>query len=508
MKRKILLVLLSLAFAVSSLLTVFVFIASAEESEGSIGAVGEHTNVLDDLRTDSNFDEFNYPVINDSKTEGFGTVKVIQIAESVNNQLYIYTYQPTTIAALKFNVKQMVMWDAYNETAFNHEVVESELNSEYEFYDLELVSSSDTLYKYLVKGYTVKSETYYRYYNISELFRDFNPNIDGSSSGVGQETVEKYIDVSQQWVAYWSEGRLCYEMETFESALITDKYSDFINIPNTKDGVVDMSAPFFDSLAFFDANKLGVSLQYVAFSVDNYVVEHIYDGSVSFYISKVEHNKNAGEDNDEIIVTEQNAQNKLVVRENTAYNLSCRGFGSTREVTCECIMTSEEFLSIWGDDVTSEVKSEVRSKQFVFTFLKLPWSHYILYNGSEEMGNAVDVEVYYKASRVTVFQLDFLDDRGIRYDIGCLMDKVTPDNNPGANLGDNDFDWEEVVRRIMIILGIVAIFVLLSFAMPILGPICSAIINFLVLGIKTIIKIILLPFSIVASLFSSDKRKR
>ena len=49
-----------------------------------------YSDVLTDLQTDENFDVNNYPV----NIEDY-SLQVIQIAESVNGELFVYVYQPS-----------------------------------------------------------------------------------------------------------------------------------------------------------------------------------------------------------------------------------------------------------------------------------------------------------------------------------------------------------------------------------------------------------------------------
>ena len=61
----------------------------------SYAATTKYSNVLDDLKRDSTFNIANYPAINDDYS-----LKVIQIAESIDGELFVYVYQPAAKSKL------------------------------------------------------------------------------------------------------------------------------------------------------------------------------------------------------------------------------------------------------------------------------------------------------------------------------------------------------------------------------------------------------------------------
>ena len=56
-----------------------------------------YSGVLDDLQKDDSFDESHYPAIADDYS-----LKLIQIAESVDGELFLYVYQPSGKPNSKF----------------------------------------------------------------------------------------------------------------------------------------------------------------------------------------------------------------------------------------------------------------------------------------------------------------------------------------------------------------------------------------------------------------------
>ena len=128
-----------------------------------------YSNVLDDLKKDTSFNPDNYPL----KTDDY-SLQIIQLAESVDKELFVYVYQPSGQAkdfkASSINIS----------TTINDEI-------SYYNYKLERLNSSGVFYKYKVVGLTVKDESV-RYYAISSIYRPFDESIDKQASGGNTQT--------------------------------------------------------------------------------------------------------------------------------------------------------------------------------------------------------------------------------------------------------------------------------------------------------------------------------
>ena len=118
-----------------------------------------YTNVLDDLQKDEDFDISKYP----ENTED-NSLQVIQIAESTDNHLFVYVYQPSgptkDLRASSINIAT----DKTNATKYYN-------------YKLKFINSNGVLYKYLVEDLTVTiSNT--RYYEIVSIYREYIEELD------------------------------------------------------------------------------------------------------------------------------------------------------------------------------------------------------------------------------------------------------------------------------------------------------------------------------------------
>ena len=114
-----------------------------------------YTNVLEDLTKDESFNVEDYPAIADDYS-----LQVIQIAESVNGELFVYVYQPSD-ATKDLTATTIRMSQSIGE------------NAKWKDYDLTLLNTEGVLDKYRVEGITILSDVV-RYYDIAAIHRAFD----------------------------------------------------------------------------------------------------------------------------------------------------------------------------------------------------------------------------------------------------------------------------------------------------------------------------------------------
>ena len=115
---------------------------------------------MEDLSQDTTFNAEEY-VVNETDY----SLQLITIAESNEKELFVYVYQPSaSYGNLKAN-KISISQDFHTKS--------------FKIYDLMLINNQGTLYKYMVKNFVVSNNSV-RYYEISELFREFNSDYDAS----------------------------------------------------------------------------------------------------------------------------------------------------------------------------------------------------------------------------------------------------------------------------------------------------------------------------------------
>lgn len=171
----------------------------------------EYSNVLDDLQKDKKFNKEDYPIINNDYS-----LQVIQIAESVDKELIVYVYQPCL--SKNFKASTISISQAINDSLH------------YDLYDLTFLNSSSTIYKYKVEDIKIKDDAL-RYYDISEIFRPFDSEIDEPPED--DNTVsEVSFEVAQLWSAVTLQDQVSYNCVATEVIKITDKFVGFVRYEN------------------------------------------------------------------------------------------------------------------------------------------------------------------------------------------------------------------------------------------------------------------------------------
>ena len=181
------------------------------------------TNVLDDLRTDSAFNAGDYPA--DASDY---SLHVIQIAESTDNELFIYVYNPSALS--KIITATSINMSTDEETFSPH------------LYNLKLLSANGVLRKYQVLNFTVSNSTV-RHYDIVSIYRAWDKDIDKGADN--DNTISEVAhEVAQKWTASTLNGETVYAMTETEVITVTRKRCGFIRYPeglkfNTAIGACD-----------------------------------------------------------------------------------------------------------------------------------------------------------------------------------------------------------------------------------------------------------------------------
>ena len=169
----------------------------------------QYTSVSEDLSKDSSFNAENYPF----KSNNY-SVQIIQLAESVNKELFVYTYQPSgdKVKASSVNIS----------TTINDKI-------SYQNYKLELLNFDGTLFKYKVTGFEVKADPV-RYYVISNIYRPFDEGIGDKKSGNNTINEVNYA-VNRQYYFGEINGKPYINFIDIETIVVTDKFFGFVRYP-------------------------------------------------------------------------------------------------------------------------------------------------------------------------------------------------------------------------------------------------------------------------------------
>ena len=142
------------------------------------GTESTYSNVLDDLKKDSNFDENKYPsIVNDY------SVELITIAEGEHTEVFVYVYMPSYETT------------GYEATSIN---ISTKINAQLSYwnYELRLINTNGVFQKYVVEDLYVSANDV-RHYDISSIFREWNEKDSGVSLDNGNEISEIAFNVAK-----------------------------------------------------------------------------------------------------------------------------------------------------------------------------------------------------------------------------------------------------------------------------------------------------------------------
>ena len=208
-------------------------------------AAKQYTDIVTDLSVDKSFDISQYP-----EKAGDYSIDIFQIAESTDNELYVYCYTPCrTLTRSDGSVVEL------NPTQINL-AVSSDINKfSYTLHGLKEVHRYETLTKYVVNGVKVDTKLLTRYYSVSMLQRK---NKDGE---------EEAEEVGKLWTVESTESGVNY----------TETHKQTIVIENPVAGAVRYKKDFAPALF----GKNGVDNHFIAFDTD-LPIDDLLEADVSY----------------------------------------------------------------------------------------------------------------------------------------------------------------------------------------------------------------------------------
>ena len=489
-----------LIYSLLVLLLLFVTLISGQLTLPA-SAVTIGSNVLDDLQKDSSFNLNDYPN-NPTDTN----IYVIQIAESTDGYLYLYTYQPCqkTRSLLATDVN-MSLSDTVDGT---------------QLYELYLVNTSGVFAKYFVKGVKV-SDSKTRYYNITSVYRDWDEAIDGKT-GTNNTGEKKAFTVHNVYKVSTENGKKQYYREPTYVVNILNPYADFLlYTTSTNLPAIDSIRLSFDSLGAIDAH-------YIAFSTD-WEIDKLLSATVTYTY------RSASGEASEFLwwVTDSNIDygTSKVGYAYPTYDDEAEYTGSVffgkKTYTWNRIQTVAEFISS-EPKLTSETKSNLQGKQWVLRFLETSRKQ----TETSILGYTKYNVKWTEVKAVSVLRLEFETD-GVCYNLGAVSDAVSGDQFSGnTEVKEKEKKWyEKLWDFLQSILNLPINFfkALLNFSwwqwllliVGIIGFICliiaivkagfKAVISGIGWFLKQIVKglwwLICLPFRGIAALFKSKDKE-
>ena len=490
------------SICVTVLLLLFICIASVFSGIGdkAYAAVSDYSSVKDDLTKDENFDAWDYP-----ENPKDYSINVIQIAESKQGNLFLYTYQPCQkvykIAATEVNMSL------------------SESADGTQLYELMPINSSGVFCKYIVMGVKVSSAAT-RYYNLSSIYRVWDNEFDGET-GNNNTGEKKAFNVGKVYKVKDENGDKVYSCEPTYVVNILNPYADFLLYSDYHSLPAIPSIKYsYERLGFIDAH-------YIAFSTDweidklmsatvTYTARPAYGEADKLWFFPANNEITYGKE--EVCYAYPEYGDK-VEREGDFWNN-----GIKYSYSWDRIQTVFDFINN-EKGLTEETKNNLAGKQWVlrFTETKREQTKRVI------LGYETRTVDWTQIRKVAVLRLEFETD-GRVYNLGTVSDAVSGDNRPGnVEPKPEDLSWWEKVGRFFeniwnSIKNFFKGFKWWQWVLLILGVILGAglIISLVMYGIKAVFKFIgwlivqlikvlwwllCLPFRGIAALFNNISGK-
>lgn len=406
-------------------------------TEVAFAAKQAYSDVLADLKKDNAFSASDYPII-----ENDYSLQVIQIAESTDKELFVYVYQPSVgkkFVASSINISLAVGDDI------------SFIN-----YKLKLLSTKDTLNKYIVENLVVSDDAT-RYYTISSIYRPFDATIDAAADN--DNTISEVLyAVAKEYCFCVVDGKPHCSVVDIETITVTDK---FVGFARYKDG--------------FSLVSKSCDSHFVAFST-NKPIDNLLEADVYYTQQERTQNYPAG--------LPPSKPKFSAVEEKYSYlkhtqkvAFTGKGWGAST-FKWDRIETVEQFLSeneskenvyagalidIYNiNKLTDEGKKALREKQWVLRFAETDFLVESILGGSHFIKNTIVADV-------TILRLKFETD-GTVYNLGVIDNKQSGSGKPGnenelkVEASQNLENFWRLFKIVLIVIVVVALFVLFLYA--------------------------------------------
>lgn len=415
-------------------------IAWAAEESGS--------KVLVDLQKAENFNMDDYPL---NPTDY--SLEVIHIAESTENELLVYVYQPSgakaNLMATTISISTVVGPDIAPK-----------------FYDLEFLNSSGVFYKYKVKDFTVSSEAT-RVYSVVSILRPFIKDVD-AEPGFDNTVSEVPFAVAKEYTFY--SGQDNYQMQVLDVVEITDKFVGYV----IYSAGIDWYGydPYFDVLTSWYVTK---NSHIVAFSTDK-DIDKLLEAEVYYEHQTYHHSLETS------FTTKESKKFGTVYSETVVLSsedkLTYNGEGLLYATGIDVgrIQTVDEFIA--SVDIDQQVYSgafvdmSVSSRLTESAKAALSGKEWVLRFADTESREAADINgFFYYYSTTSIFNVSILrlkfETEGEVYNLGVVDNKQTGSNKPMNNYEYNlDFHLpdDETIKNIIAIILVVLIIVVICVA--------------------------------------------
>ncbi|MBQ2717551.1 MAG: hypothetical protein IJF75_03005 [Clostridia bacterium] len=396
-------------FLCAFLLFVSVFSLPLSFAMGEVVST-DYSNVLDDLSKDDSID------LNSYSSNSFDySFKLITLSESSEKEVFVYLVQPShyslDLIATSINISLSTDLDFKN-------------------YKLKLVSSSGIFDKYLIQDLKVSSKSE-RYYEISSVFRAFNPDIDKPLENAPDNVVsEVSCSIGQSLLFKDENGSSNVYYRDVEVIEVTDKYVGLIEY---NEGFIFFPTWCYSHFVAFSTDMPISSLlsAQVYFTTTDFIQNNfIYDTSTSCE-KPIEQYVN-------LSYTQKGS--------NQGGGLFSHNYEWDRISSVDSFLESEVTLS-------DEAKTGISGKDWILRFYETPLQYIVFDTGGfQKYGTLVE--------NVSILRLEFETD-GEYYNLGVIDNKQTGSNKP---VGSGDFSDKWIsIAAIIVIVSLVGIFITSKF---------------------------------------------
>lgn len=467
--RKILFVFSLIILCILSAIfpTTYKYVYASVGTDGTI-----YTDVLEDLQKDSNFNAEDYVV---NMTDY--SLKVIQVAESNEKELFVYVYQACSpnndLTATTINIS----------TSIGE-------NLSYKNYSLSLLNQNGVFSKYKVRKFNVSNDTT-RYYDISSIFRKWNSSYD-ADTGNDNTITEVSFMVGQLFTIRTNENGLCeFANNGTDVVYITEKWCGSCHY----DGGFSLLGVENDCDSWF-----------VAFNTDKQInklleadVYYCQQSWMLGVINSVAYDKIMPE----ITTDSINEISKIAHLDYTQVGEFKSNGWFTKKYTWKRISTVEDFIknedrqNIYNFGVVNVSKREkinddglelLKNKQWVLRFVETE-----IQNNTYPNGDFLKIQQI--VSNVSILRLKFETDNVV-YNLGVIDNKQSADLIP-----DNESFYSiQVADWLKMILGLIMLILIIVLLGPILPILFNLLFTIFKIAIKITLKICLIPFKLINGL--------
>lgn len=430
----------------------------------------EYSSVLDDLKKDSSFSESYYPVVGDDYS-----LNIIQLAESVDKELFVYVYQPSgktkELRASSINISI---------------TVNDELS--YHNYKMVYLNSSGVFYKYKVQDFTVKDEPT-RYYAISSIYRPFDEAIDNNAEH-GNQITEVNYNVSKQYCFSEINGKPYCSVVDIETITITDKFVGFVRY---KDGFKLYIGACDSHFVAFNTDK----------PIDRLLEADVYYTTQSYaetWVAFSGTTESFGEKSDEYAYLKYTDRVEHNGGGLFAGTYKWDRIETTEQFIAENDLTQNVYSGAIIDvnianKITDEGKEALKGKKWVLRFAETSY-YFNSYQGSYVEHSTI-------VGDVTILRLKFETD-GITYNLGVIDNKQSGSDKP-INEEEMQVKVNTTGIIILILILLVILFIVLIQFVP---SILTLIGKLFILLLKCVWWLISAPFKLIGKIIEKIKEKR